>query len=161
RQVWERIAIDAEEARLSVLMSKFAVDVWARPLDAALLLDRLVRHRRVVAQAVLRYTPPLLECLARAPPTPEPTFTAAQTPGERQEDIEVTARFSRRRDRAVHLARAPFRVGIGPLLLSPDRCWQYQVGMLAGWCRMEAVLDDEKLHLAQSLLHQRHVRERN
>ena len=129
-----------------------------RPLDAAVLLDRLVRHTRVVAEAARRDPPPFVEGILGNPPARKQLLLHVEHLGHGKKDVEVRSRLGRRIDGAVHLADPALRVRIGAVLLAPHRRREHEVGELGGRRRVKRVLDDEEFEILEGLLERAQVR---
>src|SRR5262249_47294579 len=106
-----------EQSRSAGMVDRVAVRVVrrARPEDALLLLDLLVRDARVVRDPAFRRLPQLLEDLARALER-EPALPA-EGPGDVLEVFQLLSRVPRRGDSLVDLDPPPLRRTDGPLVL--------------------------------------------
>ena len=122
-----------------------------RPLDTAAFFKLFIRHPGVVAETPSGYAAPFIEGIARLAPSGKEFIFASQMISDCQEDIEVGAGISRRRNGRIHFAYAAFRVGVGAFLFAPDARRENQIGQLRRWSGMKPVLNYEKIEISQRM----------
>ena len=91
-----------------------------RPLNSVVLFDQAVAQSGVIAKPALRNALPFLERVLGTAPSREQLLAASKLVRQREEDIEIRLRVTRRVDRAIHLADAPLGVRVRSFLLAPD-----------------------------------------
>src|SRR6188474_1664487 len=126
RLLWKWFPGAWDQSRAAILGLELAVGVepacfviWQRPrryrpLQAAMLLDRLVGHAGVVAETACGDPLPLFEGVPRFRPAGKDLVANTKRTGDAEEDVEVRACFVGRRHCAIDLAHAALGVGVGP-----------------------------------------------
>ena len=132
----------------------------ARPLHAALGVDAVPRHPRVVAQPPGRHPAPLHEGVLRALPPRVQRLPHPQRLPHGQEDVEVGPGQAGRLHRLAHPGHPALGVGVGPVLLAPDGGGQHHVGQ-GGGGRLEPVLHHQQVEVGQGPLQPAPVGERH
>ncbi len=134
----------------------------ARPRDSRSRPEFRVRQSCVVTQPAAGALLPRLEGALRiAPPDQRTALVVPQVhpPGVVQEDVQIAARRTGWVDGLVREVHGPVHVGVGALLLAPERRGQHHVGVLGGLGAEPVLHHHEQVRIPEDVAHPAQVRQ--